>query len=78
MSRVWLKKELCKDKSLLIHKKFLSKYLINIYKIVLCLTMGLCLREALMNVEYPKYELNYPCSLRTQSNIADTTNTSTV
>lgn len=49
MSRVWLKKELCKDKSLLIHTKFLSKYLINVYKIVLCLTMGLCLSILNMN-----------------------------
>lgn len=58
MSRLWLKEELYKDESLPIHTKILSKYLMQICKIVLYLIMGLCLREVLMNAQLPILQNN--------------------
>lgn len=55
MNRLWLKEELCKDECLLIHTEVLSKYLKTVCKIVSCLIKGLCLREALTNAGYLKY-----------------------
>lgn len=56
MSRLWLKEELCKDESLLIHTNVLSKYLMKVCKILLYLIKRSCLKEALMNAGYLKYK----------------------